>query len=1003
MRINTDFIFMATFLLLVIDLFLIIRLLLNKAKAQEKADSDEVLAKSYIGERIGHENLPISKNNYKKVMYIKNIVTLEDGSDPLITQSLLEHSTRKSISGLHSIFKLKRIESAVNLGLLATDSARVALETALRKEKRTPVRLYLANALSDIGDERSIPVLVESLMGTHKWYREKVNMLIADFGGDLLRYLPNYTARKEIEIQELLVDCASVYVCSDLKQYLFDLIDNMDANIACLENSCSCSETTKSCCNCQFGRTLLSDGNRLCLHKGVVSSNYHCRKFRYLIVNTNMEANYETLIQKAAEIASDLYYRDFSQEKYLFSDHVPIRKSAVTALGRFDSLDSFVRLKDFLAEEAVSQCALDALFHMISLNASYIRSATEFFLTEKRIRVKEQLAEALTGKIEYFILQLETADRITATEVIKQLIQLGETSTIIGFLNNNKDIEIENDLLAIVKNSISGNANLEREFCAYLQQALLTKIGVLNCAKILHKKEEKKNVPMSKALYSLLAIILAVFPAIYFIRHFDTLSTWPILLHVKTYVVDFNYYLAFYAALINIIYLLFLILSRINVSQQERIWKCKSNRMLFKKKMLPSVSIIAPGFNEEKVIVESANSLLNLVYPDYELIVVNDGSKDNTLTVLIEYFDLKRVDYSYQKRLNTEPIRGIYKNPLYPKLIVVDKENGGKADSLNAGIVLSNKEYFCCIDSDSILEKDALLKLASQTLDEGTETPALGGNIYPINGCKVQRGFISDVKIPRNSLARFQTMEYIRAFMSGRLGWAYINCLLIISGAFGLFRKERVIAVGGYLTSNEKYKTDTVGEDMELVVRITRMMHELGKKYRINYCYNANCWTEVPEALLNLKKQRYRWHRGLIEILFFHRKVLFNPRYGKMGMVSMPYYFIFEMAGPLVEVQGYLMVIAACFLGLLNWQIALLLFFTNILMGVSVSIASLMIAEKDNRYYSYGDILILILYAVLENFGARQMFSLWRVIGYFKMFGKQQGWGIQIRKGFTNN
>jgi cellulose synthase/poly-beta-1,6-N-acetylglucosamine synthase-like glycosyltransferase len=278
----------------------------------------------------------------------------------------------------------------------------------------------------------------------------------------------------------------------------------------------------------------------------------------------------------------------------------------------------------------------------------------------------------------------------------------------------------------------------------------------------------------------------------------------------------------------------------------------------------------------------------------YELIIVNDGSKDKTLDVLIQYYDLIRVDHIFEYKLNTKPVRGIYMNRSIPKLVVVDKENGGKEDSLNAGINISRKEYFCGIDADSLLEDDALLKLASLVLDEGVETPALGGNVFPVNGCAIERGQIVNIQIPKKSLARFQTMEYMRAFMAGRLGWAKINSLLIISGAFGLFRKERVIRAGGYLTSRGKYAKDTVGEDMELIVRINRLMREIGIKYRIRYAYNANCWTEVPEDLQSLKRQRYRWHRGLIEILTFHKRMLFNPRYGRIGLLAMPYFLIFS-------------------------------------------------------------------------------------------------------------
>ncbi len=1002
MNIDIETILMAIIILFVIDLLLVIQLILNKTKAKVKAEECDLAAQRYIHRLVEKDDHTIPQSICDGKRHIKHVVIL-DGDSDLTTTSKRQNiiNEKKHIRGLTSIFQMKRIESATNLGLAATDKARLALEAALKKEKRNSVRLYIANSLSDIGDEKSIPVLVESLLGAHRWYRDKANMLISDFGGKLLPYLSSYMEREEIEIKELLVDFASVYFSSELKQYLFRMIDHMEQDIRQLESTCGCLNQNKCCYNCRWGRTKRSERQRFCKFHGVVANGYHCRRFQILYVNINLTDNYEKLVYKAAGVAGNLYFYDFTQDKYLYSNNNIIRNISVKALANINNKNSVMKLKGLLADETVALSALSALSNLISENSAYINTLTDYFTAEKNLTVKERLAEALSAKIEYFIMKLQTSERQKAGEIIQEIVRLGKTSAVIGFLNKNRDIEIENELLTIVKSSIVGHPEINKDFCTYLNDRILDKVNFIKCEKTPKIKERKKDAGMIRALYSLLLAVLLIFPMIYLVRHYQMLNVWPLLFQMKTYVIDFNYYLAFYSVVINVIYLLLLLLSRINVSKQSKLWNYKSKKMLFKKRMLPGVSIIAPAFNEEKVITESVNSLLNLTYPDYELIIVNDGSRDNTLNTLIEYFNLKRVDYTYNKKLDTEPIRGVYANPSLPKLIVVDKENGGKADSLNAGIMISNKEYFCCIDSDSLLEDDALLKLASQTLDEGIETPALGGNVYPINGCKVERGYMSEIKIPGNTLARFQTIEYIRAFMAGRLGWAYINSLMIISGAFGLFRKERVIEIGGYLTSNEKYKKDTVGEDMELVVRISRMMRENKQKYRINYCYNANCWTEVPEKIENLKKQRYRWQRGLIEIIHFHKRTLFNPRYGRMGLVSMPYFFLFEMTGPLIEIQGYLMVVAAFFLGILNLQIALLLFATCIMLGVLISIASLIIAEKENVYYSYGDMLKLVFYAFIENFGVRQLFSLWRVIGYIKMFAKPQGWGTQARKGFA--
>lgn len=938
MRIGIEVLLIILLLLFYFDIMLVCRMLINKAKKKTSEEKREWVLRRFIRQWIGKEENKDRKEITESLGTLKQTILF-----PRFFRN--NRDIAKYRRGLKSKFKLTRIQAAVKLGVIGTESARFALEEALLKENKIPVRLYIANSLADIGDERSIPVLISSLLGAHECYRNRVNMLIASFGDRFNRYLPNITNRIEIEIKELIIDFATMFISKELKIYLFEMIDGL----------------------------------------------------------RNEKEENVGLAYKAAEAASLYYFNDFEDDKYLKCENIKLRNIAVKALANINSRQNLLKLKDLLEDEKVAVSALYALSRLISNNPGYIRIIVNIFVNETNLKVKERLAEALAGRIEYFIMKLLSNEGAEAAEIIKQIIILGKTSEIIGFMNKNKDLDIENELVTILRDTVKGNETLEMNFCIYLKERLLKKCGLNRCEVLQEKKDIKKEKNLIRVLYTLLILMLLIFPLIYIVRHYHVLPLKTPIQHIRTYIINFNYYIVFYSILVNMIYRCLFFLSRFNVFKQVKLWNLKSMSMLFKKRMLPGVSIIAPAFNEEKTIIESINSLLNLKYPDYELIIVNDGSKDDTLQVVVEYFNLERKDKTIAYSLKTQPVRGVYINPSYPKLIVVDKENGGKADSLNAGINISGKEYFCGIDSDSLLEEDALLKLASQTMDESCETPALGGNVFPINGCKVEKGYITDIRIPRSNLARLQTIEYIRAFMAGRLGWAQINSLLIISGAFGLFHRERIIGVGGYLTSNEKYGRDTVGEDMELVVRVSRLMRELGIKYRICYSYNANCWTEVPEDLASLKRQRYRWHRGLIEILHFHRKIMFNPNYGRMGLIAMPYFFIFEMMGPLVEVQGYIMVIAALLLGLLNTEIALLLFISNIMLGVFVSLSALIIAEKNNNYFTYGDSLKLVLYAIIENFGPRQIFALWRFGGYLKMFTKPQGWGEQTRKGFTDN
>lgn len=990
-----------TALLICLDFYCIFSLVIGRILRERKMDDADKQKNILVDAATGKNSDSRFKVGILNYFIVSKAIqlnsTIKENIDRTVNMNKFE---KKYMKNIRSISKVKKIEAALYLGTIGTEKSRNALETALEKEMNSTVKLYIANGLADIGNEYSLGVLISSLLNENRFYRDKVNMLISDFGERFYNYLPNIERNYRIEIKELIVDFSSVYFSEVLKDYLLKLVDTQDEEISKLSKKYGVGEE-KSCKSCMFCSPTDEQNMIYCKYKGNVSASFLCRKYNILPVSVSSDFAYRKLVLKACNILADYYPKELDNERYLSSKYPEIKAISVRALANFYSRDKIAKLIIFLRHEDVSREAVNAISKLTENNPVYFKEVTDAFLKEKDQEVKKLLAKILSIRIEYFIMKLTRGRHEDSEKIIKEILLLGRTSEVIDFLGKNKDINLENELISIIKKTIEESDFVKAEFEKYLDARLAAKCEIINSEKTLEKKDIKKDrILNSQLLFLLLASILVV-PLIYITRHLDILFETPLLDQLKMFVIDFNYYIAFYAMTVNLIYLLLLLLSYISVKKQERLWKIKNLPFLFKRKILPSISIIAPAFNEEKTIIESANSLLNLKYPEYELIIVNDGSKDNTLNTLIRYFDLKRVDYIFHSKIETKEIRGIYLNRSRPKLVVVDKVNGGKADSLNVGINIANKEYVCGIDADSLLEDDALIKLASLTLDEETETPALGGNILPINGCTVEHGQIIEKRVAKNRLARLQTIEYIRSFMSGRLGWSFINSLLIISGAFGLFRKERVINVGGYLTSSGRYKKDTVGEDMELVVRISRQMRESKKKFRILYAYNANCWTEVPEDIKTLKKQRYRWHRGLIEILIYHKKMFLNPSYGRIGTIAMPYFWLFEMLGPIFEMQGYIMVIVSIILGLINFQIAIILFVSVILMGILVSVSSLLISEKNGHYFTIKELLILVAYAFLENFGIRQYFSLWRFTGYINMFRKPAGWQKAERKGFA--
>lgn len=406
----------------------------------------------------------------------------------------------------------------------------------------------------------------------------------------------------------------------------------------------------------------------------------------------------------------------------------------------------------------------------------------------------------------------------------------------------------------------------------------------------------------------------------------------------------------------------------------------------------PPVSVLVPAYNEEATIAGSVRSMLQLNYPEYEVVVINDGSKDGTMAALQREFSLLPFPEASWQRLRTKTVRGIYRSATYPTLRVIDKENGGKADALNAGINAARYPLFCGVDADSVLERDSLRRVIEPFLED-PRTIASGGTVRIANGCTVDSGFLTSVGLPRNPLALLQIVEYLRAFLFGRLGWSPLNAVLIISGAFGIFRKEVVVEAGGY-------RHDTVGEDMELVVRLHRLFRARGTPYRIVFVPDPICWTEAPESLRVLKNQRVRWQRGLSESLTMNLGLLFHPRGGAAGWLAFPFMAIFEWLGPLIEVAGYAFMISAWLLGMVSGEA----FWTFILVafgfGLVLSVSSLLLEEISFHIYPKpGQIAVLLVVVILENFGYRQLNSLWRLWGLLLwMTGSKARWGEMTRK-----
>ncbi|MDH3271044.1 MAG: glycosyltransferase [Gemmatimonadota bacterium] len=455
----------------------------------------------------------------------------------------------------------------------------------------------------------------------------------------------------------------------------------------------------------------------------------------------------------------------------------------------------------------------------------------------------------------------------------------------------------------------------------------------------------------------------------------------------------FNYVVLFYFIALHAVYLATSLFAFRALKRYALRLKSLDLTDLITTAWAPPITLIAPAYNEEPTCVESVRSLLTLEYPNYDILVVNDGSKDGTLERLTDAFNLQRANRVPTAELESEVVRQVFRSRRHPNLWVIDKENGGKSDALNAGLNFCQTPLFCAMDADSLLEPQALIRIVRPFLEDA-DTIAAGGVLRIANGCTVQEGRVVEVGLPDNLLAKLQVLEYLRAFLSGRMGWDALDATLVISGAFGIFKRQTVVDAGGYAT-------DTVGEDMELIVRMHRHCRENDIPYRIHFVPDPVAWTECPETVAVLSRQRDRWQRGLFQSLMRHRVMLMNPRYGRSGLIAFPYFFFLEMLGPVIEFLGYFSFTVTVLSGRAEWPFVLAFLGVAMVLGVALSLSAVALEELSfRRYPKMSDLLSLFALTVLENFGYRQLSAWWRLKGTISALRGVEGWGHMTRKGF---
>ena len=458
-----------------------------------------------------------------------------------------------------------------------------------------------------------------------------------------------------------------------------------------------------------------------------------------------------------------------------------------------------------------------------------------------------------------------------------------------------------------------------------------------------------------------------------------------------------NHALFWYYLASNVAYLVMLIIAMWTSAMHQH--RLESFRLGWIKEtpMTPPVTIIAPAHNEEASIRSAVRNLLQIDYPQLEVIVVNDGSEDRTFQELLDEFHLRLVRAIYVPEARTASVRGLYRSDVDARLVVIDKDAGGsKADAVNAGLNAATSPYVCVVDSDSLLERDALLRIMVPILADPKRVIAVGGIIRVLNGSEIEAGQLRRIRLPRKSIEVIQVVEYLRAFLVGREAWAQGNMLMIISGAFGLFRTDLVRAVGGYRSSS-------IGEDFDLVARLHRYMLEKGTDYEIGFAPDPMCWTEVPSDMKSLGRQRARWQKGLLDVLWPNRDMLFRPRYGMVGCFALPYLWLFELLAPVAEIIGIATIILAACLGVLSKEFFLQFLLFGFAFATVISIGSVLLEEITyKRYNDWKDVARLISYCFFEHFPYRQLHMIWRLQGLWQYLRGDHVWKPLNRKGFAS-
>lgn len=916
---------------LTIDIMLFLGLVLRRheikfaSKREEKIKNnivDSFFNKSF--EDIKRKDMGLFVNKYSELMENVHITNEEK---ELIKSSVDKSNViKQNVRMLNSLFIKRRIKASVILGLIGKSESIKFLEKRLINEKNYIVKLYLINALITQNSHGSDKLIYESLIESPIWYQKSFRKLILEYKEYFYYSIDMIIDRKEVEIKKAIIYIGSIYYDVRLRKFMLEEIDSY----------------------------LIKKGYKTSLKK---------RKHLYFTL----------------ECLAVHYHKDLDHERYLDSDDINIREIAIKSLEKYGGIYSFDRIMEHVKDKDVVDVVKSSILSLMEHDESLVRHISNLFIVEQDRQYLEVFSYVLSYKIEYFVPRLLSSERKKMRIIIEKIILHNYNMGIIDYLNRNKNLEIENEIIDLLDNVFEIDGSLTKDYTIYLNADLKRKMHLRTEGFYISPYTLKSLTVFKKFFIIILFALTFILPLIvYFLLNLNAVSTmtWTSTMHDIFRIIPA--YLGFYYVILNTLYVFMCILSLISATNQKYMIDVKKKVKIFERALLPSISIIIPISNHKKYLIDGLNGYLNIKYPDYNVILIDDGSSDGSFEILKEYFGFYKEDFNVEKLTEYPSIRSVYRSQKNNNLIYVDKKRSGKSDCLDLASILSDKDYICAADIDGIMDQDFLYKMASRISDSEEETIAVLGNVAPLNDCEKAKGCMHKYNMPRKLISKLQYIDIFRNYINLKIARGYMNNIVLPAGSFCLFKRDKLMDVGGYRGYEFEFKSDTNKEDLDIMYRLIKHMYDNLLPYRISYNCFGNYYRVLPDNMLDLRKLRRRWQREYLDVLITHSDMLLNPNYGLMGEFNSIFNLMLEVIAPLFEIIGVTIFIITALSGMLSLDVIVFVLF-GITLGTIASVFPVCMINSDSEKSSISEIFKMVLLSIVSTFGYLQMVRAFKI------------------------